>query len=117
MDGLGGQFAAMTESVGSSGPAVSKPADGVDAALARLLAALTSLEVAAGRRREGDMAQAALAESYAAMQDDRSRLALELDAALARGKRLELAGEEVARRLEAAGAAIAALAQGAEGSE
>ena len=48
------------------------------------------------------------------MEDDRSRLALELDVALARGQRLEAANDEVARRLESAAAAIAALAQGEE---
>ena len=44
------------------------------------------------------------------MQDDRSRLALDLDDSLARGRRLEAANEEVARRLESAGLALRALA-------
>jgi hypothetical protein len=40
------------------------------------------------------------------MQDDRSRLAVELDGAIARAKSLELANDEVARRLTAASAEI-----------
>ncbi|MFO1136002.1 MAG: DUF4164 family protein [Rhodoblastus sp.] len=107
----------MTEPVGSSGPAAPRVADPLDAALARLLSALATLEAAAGRKREADLVRSDLDEAFAAMQDDRARLALDLDAALARGQRLEAANDEVARRLEAAAAAIATLAQGAEGGE
>ena len=105
----------MTEPVGSSGPAASKVADPLDAALARLLTVLATLEAAVGRKREADLAQSDLSEAFAAMQDDRARLALELDTALARGQRLEAANDEVARRLESAAAAMAALARGEEG--
>lgn len=105
----------MTEPVGSSGPAAPRVADPLDAALARLLSALAALEAAAGRRREADLARSDLDEAFGAMQDDRARLALELDAALARGQRLEAASEEVAKRLEAVAGAVAALARGAEG--
>lgn len=101
----------MTEPVGSSGPAAPRVADPLDAALARLLSALGALEGAVGRKREAESAQADLNEAFAAMQDDRTRLALELDAALARGQKLETANDEVARRVEAAAAALAALAQ------
>ena len=104
----------MTEPVGSSGPAAPRGADPLDAALARLLSALAAIEAAVGRRREADLAQGDLNEALGAMEDDRSRLALELDVALARGQRLEAANDEVARRLESAAAAIAALAQGEE---
>ena len=104
----------MTETVGSSGPAAPRVADPLDAALARLLSALGALEAAVGRKREAESAQADLNEAFAAMQDDRTRLALELDAALARGQKLETANDEVARRVEAAAAALAALAQGGE---
>lgn len=82
---------------------------GLALALARLEAGLTALESAAERRLEAARAQAELGEAFAAMQDDRSRLALELDDALARGKKLESAGEDVARRLDRLGAALAAL--------
>jgi Domain of unknown function (DUF4164) len=40
------------------------------------------------------------------MQDDRSRLVVELDGAIARSKSLELANDEVARRLHGASAEI-----------
>ena len=106
----------MTEPVGSSGPAAPRGADPLDAALARLLAALAGLEAAVGRKRETDLARSDLNEAFAAMQDDRARLALELDAALGRSQRLEAANDEVARRVEAAAAAMAALARGAEGA-
>jgi len=43
------------------------------------------------------------------MQDDRSRLAVELDGAIARAKSLELANDEVARRLNHASAGIKAV--------
>lgn len=105
----------MIEHVGSSGPAAPRGADPLDTALARLLAALAALEAAAGRKRETELAQADLNEAFGAMRDDRTRLALELDAALARGQRLEAANDEVAQRLEKAAAAIAALAGSAEG--
>ncbi len=104
----------MTEPVGSSGPAAPR-GDPLDAALARLLSALATLEAAVGRRREADLARSDLNEAFGAMQDDRARLALELDAALARGHRLEAASDEVARRLETAAAAMAALARDPEG--
>lgn len=82
----------------------------LDAALARLQAALTSLELAAARRREADLTRVDLDEAFAAMQDDRSRLAIDLDESVARARRLEAANEEVARRLDGAGAALRALA-------
>lgn len=85
------------------------PAHGLTLALARLEAALTALEAAAERRLEAARVQAELGEAFAAMQDDRSRLALELDDALARGRKLESANDDVARRLDRLGAALAAL--------
>jgi hypothetical protein len=96
------------ETFESGDASASAPATSVDleSALARLQAALTSLELAAGRRREADVAQADLNEAFAAMQDDRSRLALDLDETVARARRLEAANSEVARRLEAAGLAL-----------
>ncbi|MEI9914753.1 MAG: DUF4164 family protein [Methylovirgula sp.] len=38
-------------------------------------------------------------EEFAVLQDDRARLAVELDGAVARSQSLELANNEVARRL------------------
>ncbi|MFO1117943.1 MAG: DUF4164 family protein [Beijerinckiaceae bacterium] len=94
----------MTEPVDQKTAPAPKP--DLDGALARLQAALTVLEIAAARRREADLAQADLAESLAAMQDDRARLALDLDEVLARARKLETANDEVATRLEAAGLAL-----------
>jgi hypothetical protein len=51
------------------------------------------------------------------MQDDRARLAVELDGALARVKMLELANEEAARRLGRAMAEIKALIAAAAGCD
>ena len=103
----------MIEPVDTSGTPAPK-AD-LEGALARLQAALTVLEIAAARRRESDLAHADLAEAFAAMQDDRARLALDLDDALARARKLESANDEVARRLEAAGAALRTLITPSEG--
>ena len=71
-------------------------------ALRRLDAALDHLEAAAERRGLADAARGNIEEELAIMQDDRTRLAVELDGALAQGKTLNLAHDEVARRLERA---------------
>jgi hypothetical protein len=78
----------------------------LQAALRRLAAALDQLEAASERRVKADVLRANLEEELAVMQDDRSRLAVELDGAVARSNALELANEEAARRLKAASAAI-----------
>ena len=64
----------------------------LDAALQRLAAALDHLE-----------------EELAVMQDDRSRLAVELDGALARSRSLAIANAEVQRKLEQVGEVIRGL--------
>lgn len=74
-----------------------------------LLAALDQLEAACERRRNADAERGNLEEELAVLQDDRTRLALELDDAQARAKSLELANGEVARRLARASASIRAL--------
>ena len=51
------------------------------------------------------------------MQDDRARLAVELDGALDRNRGLLSANAEAARRLSRAGAAIRAVLAGATGDE
>ena len=89
-------------------PAPARKPD-LDGALARLQASLAVLEAAVARRREAELAQADLAEAFAAMQDDRARLALDLDEVLSRARKMETANEEVARRLEAAGLALKSL--------
>ncbi|ATQ68502.1 MULTISPECIES: DUF4164 family protein [Methylosinus] len=72
----------------------------LDDALLRLAAALDALETTVARRLEAELSHADLEEELAVMQDDRSRLALELDAALAHESALEKARDEVLTRLD-----------------
>ncbi|HEX3495007.1 MAG TPA: DUF4164 family protein [Methylocella sp.] len=81
----------------------------LDAALKRLAAALDRLDAAGERRAKADALRTNLEDELAVMQDDRSRLAVELDSAIARAKSLELANDEVARRLNHAIAGIQAV--------
>ncbi|MGI8570701.1 MAG: DUF4164 family protein [Methylocella sp.] len=78
----------------------------LDAALKRLAAALGRLAAASERRAKADALRANLEDELAVMQADRSKLAVELDGAIARSKSLELANGEVARRLNGASAEI-----------
>lgn len=88
--------------------------DAPDGALARLIAALDQLERVVAVKLEDDLSSAEIEEELAIMQDDRGRMALDLDAALARVSALEKTRDEVLRRLEGAGAAIAAAMSGGE---
>ncbi len=81
----------------------------LDAALARFEKALSAVEAAGGERRENTLSLSDLEEELAVMQDDRSRLALDLDAALARAAMLEKARDEALRRIEQASAGVAAV--------
>ena len=83
--------------------------ENLQAALKRLSAALDQLEAVAERRAQSDAVRTNLEEELAVMQDDRSRLAVELDGAVARGKTLAHANDEVARRLLRASATIGAV--------
>lgn len=65
---------------------------------------------------EDDVSAAELEEELDIMQDDRGRLALELDAALAHVSALEKARDEVLRRLDEAGADVAAALGQASGA-
>lgn len=85
----------------------------LDEALRRLASALDLLEAAVARRAAAEAARADLAEELAVMQDDRARLALDLDAATARAKTLEAASQQVSRRLDKAGQSIRALIEAA----
>lgn len=106
----------MTHSETPAGPSAAPPAEKpedagaekLDAALARLAAALEQLEGAVAAKLEDALTSAELEEELAIMQDDRARLALDLDDALARVSALEKAREEVLRRLDGAGAGVAA---------
>ena len=83
--------------------------DALERSLARLAAAVDSLERVAERRMRHDEARANAEEEYALMQDDRSRLAVELDAALDRSRSLEAANSEAGARIARAAQAIGAI--------
>ena len=74
----------------------------IDAASKRLALALDALAAAVERRHEADRGEETLDAQLHALGADRSRLASELDAAVARSRTLELANREVAHRLDAA---------------
>ena len=87
--------------------------DALELSLRRLAAAVDSLERAAERRMRQDDARANAEEEFALMQDDRSRLAVELDSALDRSRALEAAninaGERLAQAAQAIGRIIARM--------
>lgn len=78
----------------------------LDEALKRLSAALERMEAANERRARSEALRANLEEQLAVMQDDRSRLAAELDGAAARTAALEAAADDALRRLKGANLAI-----------
>ena len=80
--------------------------DALELSLRRLAAAVDSLERVAERRMRQDDARANAEEEFALMQDDRSRLAVELDAALERSRALEAANNNAGERLAQAAQAI-----------
>ena len=80
--------------------------DRIEPSLKRLRAALDLLEAAIERRARQDGASGDAREELALMQDDRARLAVELDGALDRNRGLLAANMEAAKRVERAGAAI-----------
>ena len=87
---------------------LSRPAS-IDTALKRLSGALDQLEAATERVRRSESEQRDVKESFLMMQDDRNRLANELDAALDRARSLETAADDVALRLGRAGATLRRL--------
>lgn len=83
----------------------------LETAIVELQTALARLERTVADKLEDELSSAELEEELAIMQDDRSRLALDLDAALARQNTLEKGRDEVLRRLEKASeGVVAALA-------
>ncbi len=84
----------------------------LDDALKRLDTALNLLEASVSRRLEADKRRGSLETELQLMQDDRARLAEELDGALTRLHRFEAAADDVGRRVrQAIGAVQAVLAQ------
>jgi Domain of unknown function (DUF4164) len=90
-------------------------ADPLEPSLKRLRAAIDLLEGAIERRLRQEEAQGDAKEELALMQDDRARLAVELDSALETNRGLIAANEEAARRLAQAGAAIRSVLERAAG--
>jgi chromosome segregation ATPase len=90
----------------------------LDSALRRLIASLDQLEAASERLAQAGAEKRDLADTLSVMQDDRSRLAHELDASLARTQVLQHATDEVATRLrEATGTIRHLLATVDDGAE
>ncbi|HEY5794934.1 MAG TPA: DUF4164 domain-containing protein [Bosea sp. (in: a-proteobacteria)] len=83
-------------------------------ALMRLDGALAQLEAAARRRVEAERGRANLETELALMQDDRARLAAELDGATARLGDVETAAADVDQRLQRAMNVIGAVIARAE---
>ena len=80
--------------------------DPAEPSLKRLRAALDLLEAAVERRLQRDARHADADEELALMQDDRSRLAVELDGALGQNRALSAANSAAAEILARASAAI-----------
>lgn len=93
------------------------PQERLDAARRRLRAALEGLDAAVIRQAERAIEQADQTAEYSALQDDRSRLAQEVDSALNRVRALEGANGEAARRIERASAAVRAVLAADSGEE
>jgi hypothetical protein len=81
-------------------------ASAIDEAMRRLESSLGLLEVAVMRRLEAEKRKGDLETELQIMQDDRARLALELDGMLARLQRAEAAAADVSERVKRASAAI-----------
>jgi hypothetical protein len=86
----------------------------VDDALKRLENALGLLEASVSRRLELERRRGDLETELQIMQDDRARLAVELDGALTRLNRAEAAAEDVGVRVKRAIGAIESVLERAE---
>ena len=78
----------------------------LDDAMKRLEAALGLLEAAVTRRLEAERRRGDLETELQIMQDDRARLAVELDGAVTRLNRVEAAADDVGHRVKVAIGAI-----------
>lgn len=78
----------------------------VEDAMKRLESALGGLETAIARRLEAERRRGDLETELQLMQDDRARLAVELDGALARLTRVEAGASDVGERVRRAIVAI-----------
>jgi hypothetical protein len=78
----------------------------LEEAMKRLDMALGLLEASVSRRLEADRRRGGLETELQLMQDDRARLAVELDGALTRLHRFEAATDDVSRRVRLAIGAV-----------
>jgi predicted nucleic acid-binding Zn-ribbon protein len=78
----------------------------LDEAMKKLEASLGLLEASVSRRLAAERTRADLETELQIMQDDRARLAVELDGASNRLSRVEAAAEDVGRRVNRAISAI-----------
>lgn len=88
----------------------------LDDALRRLDLALGLLEAATARRLDAEHRRGDLETELQIMQDDRARLAVELDGTTARLVQVEAATDDVARRLGRAIGTVQDVLQRAEGA-
>ena len=86
----------------------------LDDAVSRLDAALGALEATLGRRLDLERRRGDLETELQIMQDDRARLAVELDAASARLARMEAATADVGCRVHRAIGAVRDVLERAE---
>lgn len=82
----------------------------------RLEAALSALEAVAARVAAAERSRTDLVDTLAVMDEDRQRLADDLDAALARSRTLEAANEAVEQRLHVLGRKLSDLIGTADAS-
>jgi uncharacterized protein YicC (UPF0701 family) len=78
----------------------------LDEAMKRLENALGLLEASVSRRLEAERRRGDLETELQIMQDDRARLAVELDGAVTRLNRVEAAADDVGHRVKVAISAI-----------
>jgi Domain of unknown function (DUF4164) len=89
----------------------------LDDAMKRLENALGLLETTIARRLDAERRRGDLETELQLMQDDRARLALELDGALTRLRRFEAAAEDVGERVRRAIGSVEEVLSGLEPSE
>jgi membrane peptidoglycan carboxypeptidase len=88
----------------------------LDDAMRRLDGALGLLEAAVTRRLEAERRRGDLETELQIMQDDRARLAVDLDGTTARLHRVQVAADDVGERVRRAIAAIEDVLARAEGA-
>ena len=86
----------------------------LDEAMKRFDAALGQIEAAVSRRLEAERRRGDFDTELQIMQDDRARLAVELEGTTARLQKVEAAADDVGHRVERALGAVREVLAGAE---